>query len=332
MRLGLGSEVGVAAGVWAGVGWRRLVPQTLGLFLELLERTTGALAEAGEPRTAEQQQHDGQDDQQLVGTRQTEDQRWYIDVLSLRACGDLEASFVIVRRWSVGSTVSTRSRHRAASSRSFESGRSGTSIWLSRSISSPARSPSTHELAHHVGGLVSQPDRVADQHDQPGQRDATEDEDPDHSAQRSAQARRLGGATPSFRDASHRRKGSTRRQAVQWGRKVRVSSARAPVLVEGLPGRLGRRVAGPCGATTRAPPWSRSSRLRSHAGSVTRSETVRPPSAPVRDRLGRVVLRHPGRPWLQLEGDQRRVLQRLEPAGRQILELHVVDVGDVDRR
>jgi hypothetical protein len=36
------------------------------------------------------------------------------------------------------------------------------------------------ELAEHVGGLVGQPDGVRDQHQQPGQRDSAEDEDPGH--------------------------------------------------------------------------------------------------------------------------------------------------------
>src|SRR6478609_4627990 len=53
-RRGLGRSGGVAG-----------VPQALRLFLELLERTSGALSETGEPGATEQQQHDHQDDDQL---------------------------------------------------------------------------------------------------------------------------------------------------------------------------------------------------------------------------------------------------------------------------
>ena len=55
-----------------------------------------------------------------------------------------------------------------------------------------------------------------------------------------------------------------------------------------------------------------------------------------RDCLCRVILRYPGGRGLQLQGDQRSVLESFEPSGRQIFELNLVrrhiDRGDLDRR
>ena len=63
---------------------------------------------------------------------------------------------------------------------------------------------------------------------------------------------------------------------------------------------------------------------RSHAGSVTRKVTPRPPVGARRDLLGRVVLGDPGGLRVQLQRHRRRVGQRVEPAAGQVPQLDVV--------
>src|SRR5215212_9655122 len=107
------------------------------------------------------------------------------------------------------------------------------------------------------------------------------------------------------------------------------------VLIEGFPGRFSRRITGTHG--------------RNHAGTAgqPQQQPAQPcgigdpkPNSVMTELIAvhgfrRVVLSHPRRLRSEIQNHQWCILQRLEPARRQVLELPVVwsnvDVSDVDR-